>query len=150
MRSGTVIGLGLAVLTVVGGAAAYYLQAYEYYDVRDGLASVDIGAQRFTVRDYRGLDNDALPLRLRGCFMLDDPEAAAAAGPPALRAEPFAAPSWFDCWDAPKIDADIKAGRATAVIAEVAGEGDFATERVVAIYPDGRAFQWRRLVKGGR
>ncbi|MEL6977756.1 MAG: DUF6446 family protein [Pseudomonadota bacterium] len=150
MKSGTVVGLAVAAATLIGGAAVYYLQAFEYYERRDGLESVVIGGEAFAVQGYRGLDHDALPLRLRGCFRVSDPEAALAAGPAARRPEPFGAPSWFECWNAEALDEDLKAGRARAVSAEISGSGDFATERVVAIYPDGRAFQWRRLMKDVR
>ena len=116
MKSGTVIGIGVAVVTVMGAVAAYTLQN-SYYERVSDVSEITIGA----------------------------PEQALEAGPPAPKPEPFAAPSWFECWDPEQLDADLQAGRARAVIAEQSGEGDFATERVVVGYPDGRAFQWRRL-----
>lgn len=145
MRSGTLVGVGIGVATAVAAIAAYSLQT-SFYERVEGLDEIEIGGDAFAVSDYQGLDNDARPLRLRGCFVLDDPAAAIAAGPPADEPVPFNAPSWFECWDAAELDADLSAGRATAVVAETAGEGRFATERVVAIYPDGRAFMWRRLI----
>ena len=145
LNLGRIVIIGLFAATVIGGAGAYYLQGYHYYEPVSGLAEVEIGGRPFAVEGYEGLDNGALPLRLRGCFRLRDPEGALAAGDAAADPEPFAAPGWFECWDAPALDADLKAGRARAVIAERGGEGEFATERVVAIYPDGRAYQWRRL-----
>lgn len=150
MKSGTAIGLGLGVIALIGGAAMYYLQSYAYYQRQDGLEAIEIGGRRFAVSDYHGLVNDALPLRLRGCFRLADPEAALAAAPPAQNPEPFAAPGWFECWSAAAMDGDLKAGRAGAVVAAVEGEGDFAMERIVVVYPDGRGYQWRRLIKGER
>lgn len=145
MKTGTLIGVGLLLSGLVAGVAVYILQAHVYYEEVRGLEEIEIGAGRFSVSAYHGLDNDALPLRLRGCFRIADPEGALAAGDPALRPEPFAAPAWFECWDPARLDADLKAGRARAVVAARAGEGEFATERLVAIYPDGRAYQWRRL-----
>ena len=149
MNAGRWIVVGLAAFCVVAGAGLYYLQGYHYYERVEGVAEIEIGGEPFGVSDYVGLDNAALPLRLRGCFRLDAPDAAIAAGPSAKNAAPFAAPSWFDCWDPAQIDADLEAGRAVAVSAETAGEGDFATERIVVVYPDGRAFQWRRLASEG-
>ena len=44
------------------------------------------------------------------------------------------------------MDQDVLAGRATAVSAERLDEGRGAFfERVMIIYPDGRAYHWRRL-----
>lgn len=146
MKTGTLVGVGLGVLTIAAGVAAYTLQA-SFYEPVEGLAEIEIGGAPFAVTDYVGLDNAARPLRLRGCFRLADPDAALAAGAPAPEAAPFNAPSWFDCWDAERIDADLRSGAAVAVVAETGGGGDFRNERIVAIYPDGRAYQWRRLVE---
>lgn len=105
-----------------------------------------IGDQPLAVTAYRGLDNTALPLRLRGCFEFDDPALALSAGPPAQEPAPFDAPFWFGCWRAAEIDEDLRAGRAQAVVAETSRSGEFFLQRVVAIYPDGRGYQWRRFV----
>lgn len=147
MTKGKLLIIGLGLVIAVGGAGLYYLQGHHYYQRVSGVASITIGGASFAVTGYDGLDNPALPLRLRGCFTLTEPAAALAAGAPTEKFEPFAAPGWFDCWDPAALDRDLKAGRAKAVIAERAGEGDFATERVVVIYPDGRGYQWRRLQK---
>ncbi len=145
MKSGAWVGIGLLALAAIGGIAAYALQSFVYYEEVSGLETVEIGGRAFAVSDYQGLDNPTLPLRLRGCFQIADPEGALNAAPPAEKPEPFDAPGWFECWEPERLDADLIAGRAQAVLAETAGEGEFATERVVAIYPDGRAYQWRRL-----
>ena len=145
MKSGTALGIGFA-LTAIGAAAAiYYIQNIWFSKIDDGRESVRIGGQDFAVSGYRGIDHPSLPQRLRGCFQFEEPAAARAAAPEAKDAVPFDAPSWFDCWDAAEIDADLKAGRAAAVLAEPAGTEDFAAERIVVVYPDGRGFQWRRL-----
>jgi hypothetical protein len=54
---------------------------------------------------------------------------------------PLATPAWFDCYDPPAISADLRAGRARAVVAET-GAADI--RRIVVVYPDGRAFMWRQ------
>lgn len=147
MKSGTLIGLGLAVGAVVALAGGYYLNTYHYYQRISDVADVEIGEGRFGVSGYDGLDNPTLPLRLRSCFTLENPEAALAAGRPAPDAEPFDAPFWFECWDAERIDADLRTGAATAIVAGGHTVGEFVFERIVVIYPDGRAFQWRRLLE---
>ncbi|MEL6318745.1 MAG: hypothetical protein AAFR16_14025, partial [Pseudomonadota bacterium] len=70
MRAGQWLTIALAGSAVIGGAAIFYLQSFVHYQQVAGLDSVRIGAERFAVRDYVGLDNPALPLRLRGCFSL--------------------------------------------------------------------------------
>lgn len=147
--SGSLVALVIAATAALGGGVIYYLQNFEHYKPVTGLTEISIGGARFGVSDYDGLDHDGWPMRLRGCFKLSDPEGALAAGRATARAEPFGAPDWFECWNAAEIDADLKAGRAKAVIAETTGEGEFTRERIVVVYPDGRAFQWRRLQKDG-
>ena len=145
MRSGHWVVIGIAAVTVIAGVAVFYLDGFYHYKRADGLDAIEIGGQSVTVRDYIGLDNPALPLRLRGCFTIEDPAAAIAAGELRQDIEPFGAPFWFECWDAEQIATDLKSGRAKLILAETAGSGDFVTERLVAIYEDGRAYQWRRL-----
>lgn len=147
---GRAVIISMLVFAAVAGGALYYLQGFHYYQRVAGLASIEIGGQSFAVSGYEGLDNPVLPLRLRGCFRLDDPDGALSAGGEAASPAPFAAPFWFECWDPAALDADLQAGRAQAVLAEIAGEGDFETQRIVVIYPDGRAYQWRRLSKDVR
>lgn len=145
MNTGRLVVLGIAAATVLAGGVVYYLETFVHYQRVADVKEVSVGARAFAVSDYDGLTNDTLPLRLRGCFQVAEPEAVLSAGPPARHPTPFGAPGWFACWDAAELDADLKAGRAQAVVAEVSGEGKFEMERVVAVYPDGRAFQWRRL-----
>lgn len=146
MRSGTVFAVGLSVVATVALAVGMYLNLYVYYRHVEGVDGLKVGDTILLVSDYQGLDNDALPLRLRGCFRFDDPEAALAAAPPAFDAAPFDAPFWFGCWDAEAIDADLRAGRASAIVGDTVQAGEFFLQRVVVVYPDGRGFQWRRFV----
>ncbi len=159
MKSGTMIGVGLGVGAAVALAAGLWLNTFTYYEPAPPTDAVTIGGASFAVADFQGLDNASLPLRLRSCFTLADPAGAVAAGEtPALtpaRAPgqpdeppaPFDAPYWFECWDAAAIDADLKAGRATVIVAGARRVGEFTFERLIAIYPDGRAYQWRRLLE---
>ncbi|MEO1122273.1 MAG: DUF6446 family protein [Pseudomonadota bacterium] len=145
MRAGQWIVIGMLSVAVVTGVSVYYLQNFFFYDRVTDVSSIQIGDRDFAVSEYDGLDNRARPLRLRGCFKLADPEGALAAGSLAPDAAPFDAPEWFECWDAAAIDADLKSGAAQAVLAESTTANGFTTERLVAIYPDGRAYQWRRI-----
>lgn len=146
MKSGTVFAIGLSVLAAASLGVGMYLNLYVYYRLVDGVTTLRIGDADLAVSAYQGLDNDALPLRLRGCFEFDDPEAALEAGEPARDPAPFDAPFWFSCWDAAALDADLRAGRARARVGDTAQAGEFFLQRVVVVYPDGRGFQWRRFV----
>lgn len=143
-RSGSWIGIAILLIAAVGGVAIYYLRNFEHYRQVSGLEEITIDGARFAVSDYQGLDHQSWPQRLRGCFRLKDPEGALALARPAVDAVPYAAPSWFECWDAEALHAALKNGAAKAVIAESRDRGGFVQERVVAIFPDGRAYQWRR------
>jgi hypothetical protein len=135
--SGKVIAIGLILFAVVFGVALWWAQD-AYYERVDGLTSVTIAGADVPVSAYRGLDGASSPLKLRACFTVDP---AAVQGPEAPDAVPLATPDWFDCYDPPVISADLRAGRARAV---VAGEDPAGFVRIVAVRPDGRAFMWRQ------
>lgn len=148
MKSGTAVGLTVLTLGGIALAGGLYLVNFYHWDRVRGVEMVTIGGESFAVSGYDGLDNTVLPTKLRACFRLEDPQAALAAGAaPRQDAGPFTAPFWFDCWDAETIGADVAAGRARIILAERVVEGEFATERYVAIYEDGRAFMWRGFVE---
>ena len=59
------------------------------------------------------------------------------------RAEPLVAPGWFDCFDAVKIGRALETGEAIAFLSEATIHPD--VDRVVAVFPDGRAYAWHQL-----
>ena len=135
------IGLGLA-----GGAAAYYFQVYAFYDrlePRESFALTPMGAaapQPVPISGFEGIDSDSSPLRFRACFTL---QASVDAYAPHPAPTPLIAPGWFDCFDAEAIGADLERGAARALMAEAHFEYGF--DRVVAVYPDGRAYAWHQI-----
>ena len=70
-----------------------------------------------------------------------------AAAPVASDPAPMIAPTWFDCFDAKAISDDIKAGTALPLLADT--NEPYGVDRIVAYYPDGRAYQWRQINKCG-
>ena len=58
-------------------------------------------------------------------------------------AEPLNAPGWFGCFDAARIGADIASGAARTVLARA--NAPYGFDRVMALYPDGRAYVWPRI-----
>lgn len=145
---------GFIVLTaLVAGAAMYYLQVYAFYEPVDAAApAAQIHLQALDgavvepmlISDFQGIDADSSPLRFRGCFVTSMTL-------PMLTESykiyenptPLIAPSWFKCFDAGQIDADLMAGKAVAFLSDANIHP--GVDRVVAVYPDGRAYAWQQL-----
>ena len=146
-----IIITGLLVIALIAGAALYYLQVYAFYDDVSAqvenvqLTSISTGvSEEILSENIKAIDSDSSPIRFRACFdtvlslalltetyeIYDD-------------AEPRVAPSWFDCFDAAQIGADLETGAAVAFM----GRHNYAygIDRVVAVYPDGRAFAWHEI-----
>jgi hypothetical protein len=143
--------IGMLVLAALVGAGMYYLQVYAYYeDVTAApgditLPAADGGAPVVVPFDnFRGIDSISSPLRYRACFDTDISLATLAATAQAIPfAEPRIAPHWFDCFDAAQIGADLQAGIATAYMS--VQNLQYGIDRVIAFYPDGRAFAWHEI-----
>ncbi|MGQ0611189.1 MAG: DUF6446 family protein [Paracoccaceae bacterium] len=156
MSAGKIIAGGLVLTAAVAGVAMYWLQEYAYYVEVDlagaggiGLVPLSGGAPAsIPAEDLRAIDAESSPLRFRACFTtpLGLPELSETyqsyAGP-----VPLNAPSWFDCFDAGVIGAALEAGQALAFLAQ-AGIAP-QTDRVVAVFPDGRAYAWHQIAPGG-
>ncbi len=136
--SGRLIAGGLVLFALVFGATLWWFQTRGYYAEVTGLETVEIAGASVAVSDYRGIDAETSPLKMRGCFSAPGLE-----GPPATEPTPLVTPGWFDCFDAETIAADLASGDATAILAEA--NEPYGFDRIVAVYPDGRAFMWRQI-----
>ncbi len=157
--SGKVIGIGLAALALLAGSTLYYLQEYAYYrEVQ--LAGAGDGERRGVViemvsltsgvpeaipaDDFRGIDADNAPIRFRACFRVP-------MSLPMLsetfeiheNPTPLIGPSWFDCFDARAIGQALEEGRAVAFLSR--RNIHDGVDRVIAVFPDGRAYAWHQL-----
>ncbi|MHA3915658.1 DUF6446 family protein [Halovulum sp. GXIMD14793] len=142
--SGRILAGGMVIFAAVFAAALWYFQIYAYYLRVDGLTSVSVQGRDIAVQDYTGIDADTSPNKLRGCFKVDP--AAFEGVPLAKDPEPLVAPGWFDCFDAHGLSADIEAGKAVAYLAAdetQPGAQGYEIHRMIAVYPDGRAYMWR-------
>jgi hypothetical protein len=148
MTSGRWIVVAIVGLTAVFAAGMWYAQTRAYYQT---IESVDLvittpGGEVLPLAHsgFEGVDADTSPLRFRGCFTLDEAGlvrvAQAAVHPDP---EPLVAPAWFDCYDARMISEAIEAGEARAGMSlhEIAR----GVDRVIAVFPDGRAYAWHQL-----
>lgn len=140
--SGRILAGGLVLFAVIFGAALWWFQTRGFYQ-ETARAEVIVAGAVIPVTDYQGIDADTSPLKLRSCFT-----AAELTGPPAENPDPLVAPGWFDCFDAKAISDDLTAGAARAIVAE--SNAPFGFDRIIAQYPDGRAFQWRQINKCGK
>lgn len=140
--NGRILVSGLVLFSLVFGAVLWWAQTRGWYDEVNDLTSITINGVEVPVTEYRGTDGDSSPLKLRGCFLVGDFKAPEASG-----VEPLVAPGWFDCFDAEEIANDLLSGTAKAYIAD--SNERYGFDRVIAVYPDGRAFQWREKNKCG-
>ena len=60
-----------------------------------------------------------------------------------ITTEPLTAPGWFDCFDAVAIGEALEKGEAIAFLSQANIHP--GVDRVVAVFPDGRAFAWHQL-----
>lgn len=100
--------------------------------------------ETIAVTGFKGIDAPTSPLKFRGCFHV-------ALGFGLLtetyrvfdRPTPLKAPGWFGCFDSKQLTLDLESGIALAFM----GEEDITDgiDRLVAIYPDGRAFAWHQV-----
>ena len=138
---GTVLVVTLIIFTLGFSAALYYFQVFAFYKEVNGLKSLEVFGRNIAVKNYRGIDSETSGLKLRGCFFVDPQEFSKLKK--LTKATPLSAPFWFDCFNHKKIQQAIDSGKADAfLVAENEKDG---IDRVVAVFPDGNAFQWRQL-----
>ncbi len=138
---GKIVAFFLVVFPLLFGVALYYSQYYAYYDKVSDVTSIMVEGRAVPVANYEGIDASSSNLKMRGCFTVDpaDFEGVAVAENPT----PLTPPDWFTCYDTEALTHDLEAGAATAYLAQK--EDRDGLDLIVAVYPDGRAFQWRQL-----
>ena len=150
-----IIIVGMLMIAAIAGALLYYQQVYAYYeevqadaqDVR--LTNLVTGqAEPILYDGFRGIDADSSPIRYRACFTTPLSQAMLTETF-VIRddAEPLVAPSWFDCFDAAQIGADLESGEAIAFLG--VENIQYGIDRLVAIYPYGRDFAWHLINECG-
>ncbi len=139
--SGKIVAGGLVLFTLIFGGFLWYAQFYAFYDEVNGLTSIEVEGRTVPVSDYVGLDGESSGLKLRGCFTVDPSafEGVALADAPM----PVTPPDWFDCFQTEQLTVDVTSGAAIAYMAQA--EDMDGLDRIIAVYPDGRAFMWRQL-----
>ena len=149
MTSGKIMASMLVLVAVLAGLAVWYLQVYGFYEDVDEMTGAsemrvtlpDGSTRPVAVSGFKAIDADSSPIRWRACFTLDPAAVADAAPFPA--ATPLNGPGWFQCYSARGLTADLEAGNARAILGQAEVHPD--VDRIIAVYPDGRAFGWHQL-----
>jgi hypothetical protein len=151
--NGKIVGGSIVLAALLAGAGVYWTQVYAYYypvaatDAAARMRLVTIAGgvpEPILVDGFQGIDASSSPKRFRACFhtgqslaMLSETYVAAE------DAEPTVGPPWFGCYDAAAIGAALEAGEALAFLSEKNLHPGI--DRIVAVFPDGRAFAWHQL-----
>lgn len=149
---GSIVSGGILAVTAIFGAGLYYSQVYAYYDpieVSSPAAVVtattfDGALEDILADNFEGIDADTSPIKYRSCFQTPLSQAMMTETfAPYETPTPLTAPSWFGCFDAKALEADIESGDAIAFM----GTENIAygIDRVLAVYADGRAFAWHQI-----
>ncbi len=152
MNVGRIAVAVILLAAAVGGAFLWYTAERAYYEPVAFTPGAEIRLvplagdqpEAILVADVTGTDAASSPIKFRACFttplslaMLtetyrDYPDA-----------EPLIAPSDFDCFDAKAIGRALESGEALAFLSEPNIHP--GVDRVVAVFPDGRAYAWHQL-----
>jgi hypothetical protein len=153
--NGKLVAGFIVIVGAVAGVAMYYLQEYAYYTkavfkpgAEIALTLISSGQpEAILAEGVEGIDADSSPLRFRACFHTPLTQAMLSETYQAYQgAVPLIAPSWFDCFDAAKIGAALENGEALAFLSQ--SNIAPSVDRVVAVFPDGRAYAWHQIHPG--
>ena len=152
MSAGKIVAGSIVAIAVIFGAFVWFTQIYAYYEevpaegIVIRLTPLGDGSEpeAMLAEDIEAIDADSSPLRFRACFQTTESLALLTESYIIFdEAVPLVAPGWFDCFDAMAIGEALETGEAIAFM----GEKNISDgiDRVVAVFPDGRAFAWHQL-----
>lgn len=149
--NGKIVGSFVVLSALIFGAVVYYTQVYAFYDEVSAdtahmtLVNIATGQPEPVLVDgFEGIDGSSSPIRYRACFTLPQHLATLTETyTPYPTPTPLIAPGWFDCFDAEAIGTALERGEAMAFLSQP--EIADGVDRVVAVFPDGRAFAWHQL-----
>lgn len=152
MNVGKVLVVAIVIAAAIAGGFLWYTAERAFYEPVAFQPGQEIRLvplagdqpEAIVVEGVEGIDAESSPIKFRACFrtplslaMLTEtyreyPEA-----------EPLVAPSGFDCFDAAAIGKALETGEALAFLSEPNIHP--GVDRVVAVFPDGRAYAWNQL-----
>lgn len=154
--SGKIIAGFIVVISLIAGAAIYYLQVFAYYETVEPNGTDDVvltsmvsGQPEPILYDgFEAIEATSSPIRFRACFKTSQSIAMLTETyEPYEGAEPLVAPKWFECFDAKEIGYALEAGEAVSFLSEK--DVHYGIDRVVAVLPDGRGFVWHQINECG-
>lgn len=149
--NGKLVGSFVVIVSIAFGAFVYWSQEYRYYsevaaaDANMTMVNIATGQpEPVLVEGFEGIDGSSSPIRYRACFTLPLRTATLTETYlPYATPTPLIAPGWFDCFDAVAIGTALESGEAMAYLSQA--EIHDGVDRVIAVFPDGRAFAWTQL-----
>ena len=152
MNAGKLIAGGIVLIGVAAGISMYWLQEYAYYTPAQFMGGQEIlltpiesgVPEPILVQGIEEIDSSSVPMKFRACFTTPMTQAMLTETYVAYQgAVPLTAPSWFECFDATEIGEALEEGTALAFLSQsqIAPQID----RVVAVFPDGRAYAWHQI-----
>ncbi|MHA1529607.1 MAG: DUF6446 family protein [Alphaproteobacteria bacterium] len=138
--SGKYVVTGLVGFTVLFGLVFWWFQTHAFYtETQAREHTVVIAGQIYPVTEWKSIEASSSPLKMRACFLIRETVEAL----PAMAPEPLMAPGWFRCFNARVIAENLASGYAKAYVALRNDPKGF--DRIVAVFPGGRAYMWRQL-----
>ena len=158
--NGKIVAGSIVLIAALAGIGGYWLQEYAYYQpvvftpgaevVLTPVAAVT--PEAIPVKDLHGIDATSSPLRFRACFTSEVTLATLTETYKVYdKPTPLNGPSWFTCFDAGRITEALASGEAVAFLGQanvLPNSENVEIDRVVAVFPDGRAFAWNQLAPG--
>jgi hypothetical protein len=150
--NGKIVAGSIVLIGAIAGVAMYWLQVYAFYEEAAFVPGEEIKltlieggqAEPIIAEGVTGIDSESSPIRFRACFRTPMSQAMLTETYKIYdNAVPNIAPGWFDCFDAEAIGAALEKGEAIAFLSEANIHP--GVDRVVAVFPDGRAFAWHQL-----
>lgn len=158
--NGKIVAGTIVVIAAIAGIGGYWLQEYAYYAPVTFKAGHEIvltplaspTPEPIPVKDVQGIDATSSPLRFRACFTSEVSLATLTEAYNVYdKPTPLNAPSWFTCFDAGKITEALASGQAVAFLGQaniLPNTSNVQVDRVIAVFPDGRAYAWNQLAPG--
>ena len=149
MTSGRLLVIAIVGITAIFAGAQWWFQTRAFYE------EVELPQLPVTLADgsnivlvlmlAEAIDAESSPLRFRACLNVDGgiSDRLVEQAQPYPDATPLNGPGWFECYNAAEIGAALEAGEATPILIEP--NISRGVDRVMAIYPTGRAYVWHQL-----
>lgn len=151
MNAGKAIVGAIVIVAAVAGAFLWYTAERAFYEPVVFTPGQEIRLmplvgdqpEAIVVNGIEGTDAASSPIKFRACFTTPLSLAMLSETYRIYEdAEPLVAPSNFPCFDAMAIGRALETGEALAFLSEP--EIHPGVDRVVAVFPDGRAYAWQQ------